>query len=350
LIEELADAEPLLAVLVDSLSDERAAVSAAASERLLEEIESWQVGRSADVRGALAVATCLSASNETDRTPTAGQREIAQRVLGWLEKANVDASTAKRGLCVLLADSTQPAGTETVSGNQPTIAMRESELLEAPIKAVWHEVTELADVKVEQTPVRPLNDVALPSDEPQVVDEIAPRPFVPPAEVLSTGKSRRDVNSTGDVLPTRQAVYEGRSAVHLSSVVDPQATTDNLVEVLKTLRRATATERAELKRQLTEQGLSEVELVLADELASAPPGRRQQLAQTLPDLRSIDTRRWLKALAEDEDAEVRLTAMGLLVTTGDPALVAFVRQRAIRDPELRIREQLSLQLNTNQAN
>ena len=72
--------------------------------------------------------------------------------------------------------------------------------------------------------------------------------------------------------------------------------------------------------------------------------RRRELAETLPGLRSIDARRWLKLLAFDEDADVRLTAMTLLATTGDPALVRFVRERAERDADGRIRDQLGRQL------
>jgi hypothetical protein len=54
----------------------------------------------------------------------------------------------------------------------------------------------------------------------------------------------------------------------------------------------------------------------------------------LPELHSIDAMPWLLRLTQDENAEVRLAALTLLATTGDPTMLSRVQEiaRQDRDP------------------
>ena len=99
-------------------------------------------------------------------------------------------------------------------------------------------------------------------------------------------------------------------------------------------------EAAAARTELSRRGLTEVHFDLARRLFGADPGVRKQLARTLPELKSIDATPWLLHLSKDADAEVRLTAITLLATSGDPALLQQVEQIAAEDDDPRIRDQV----------
>jgi len=95
--------------------------------------------------------------------------------------------------------------------------------------------------------------------------------------------------------------------------------------------------RAELSRR----GFTEVHFDLAKRLFSADPAVRKQLVRALPELRSIDAAPWLLKLSSDADADVRLTAISLMATSGDPTLLEQVERIAADDPDPRIRDQVA---------
>jgi HEAT repeat protein len=82
-----------------------------------------------------------------------------------------------------------------------------------------------------------------------------------------------------------------------------------------------------------------VELELARQLFDPDPQIRKHLAELLPSLQSIDAAPWLLALCRDEDAEVRLIAVSLIATSGDPALKAEAERIARRDADPRLKNQ-----------
>ncbi len=93
------------------------------------------------------------------------------------------------------------------------------------------------------------------------------------------------------------------------------------------------TARSELQRR----GFGPVELALAEKMVDPDPQARKQLARLLPQMTSIEPHRWLLWLCRDDDAEVRLTAISLLATCGNPAVLAEVEQLAAADADPRVR-------------
>ena len=65
------------------------------------------------------------------------------------------------------------------------------------------------------------------------------------------------------------------------------------------------------------------------------------MARALPELRSVDAAPWLIQLSRDSNPEVRLTAITLMATSGDPLLLEQVERIAGDDSDPRIREQVS---------
>ena len=91
-------------------------------------------------------------------------------------------------------------------------------------------------------------------------------------------------------------------------------------------------------QQSPNPNLHPVEMELARRLADPDPQVRKQLVRVLPQLQAVDPTAWLLRLCEDVDAEVRLEAMTLLATSGNPALLAQVRKLARQDSNPRIRQ------------
>lgn len=80
-------------------------------------------------------------------------------------------------------------------------------------------------------------------------------------------------------------------------------------------------------------------LELGLHLTDPDPVVRRRWIQRLPALPGIDARPWLLALSNDEDAEVRMNALVLMATTGDPRLLQRIEQLARDDREPQIQDQ-----------
>jgi hypothetical protein len=91
--------------------------------------------------------------------------------------------------------------------------------------------------------------------------------------------------------------------------------------------------------RLTQRGFGPTQLELARQMTSADPAVRQQVAEILPRVPGIDAEIWLIWLSRDEDPQVRLAAMTVMATTGDPAILKRLAQMARDDTDPRIREQ-----------
>lgn len=124
-----------------------------------------------------------------------------------------------------------------------------------------------------------------------------------------------------------------------SEIVDLGAEDEQIVQWMRQLRSEEGGIARRARSRLIERGFSEVQLQLARQLFHPDPAARIQLARTLPGLRSIDARPWLMWLAKDEEANVRLAAITLLATTGDPELLSEVVRLAERDLDPRIQAQ-----------
>jgi len=90
--------------------------------------------------------------------------------------------------------------------------------------------------------------------------------------------------------------------------------------------------------QLTRRGFTEVDFELARRLTAPNPAVRSQMVEVLPTLQSVDGAWWLLQLARDENVEVRLAAISMLATTGNPVVLKQVEQIAGADPEARVRQ------------
>jgi len=89
-------------------------------------------------------------------------------------------------------------------------------------------------------------------------------------------------------------------------------------------------------KELKRCGFSDVEIELARQLTHPDAGVRRALARALPAAVGVDAAPWLLELSRDTNADVRLEAITLLATTGDPALLEQLRRLVLADPDERI--------------
>lgn len=97
-------------------------------------------------------------------------------------------------------------------------------------------------------------------------------------------------------------------------------------------------QEAAARKRLGDLGWSAKEIEVAKRLRHPNAAVRKALARSLPEVVGLDAAPWLLELSRDADPDVRLEAMTLLATTGDPALVETVRKLAAADPDERIQK------------
>jgi HEAT repeat protein len=91
--------------------------------------------------------------------------------------------------------------------------------------------------------------------------------------------------------------------------------------------------------QLDRRGFDTAQLELARQLTDADPREREQLAELLPRVPGIDAKTWLLWLSRDEDADVRLAALTVMATTGDPQVLKRIELISRNDADPRIQRQ-----------
>ena len=112
------------------------------------------------------------------------------------------------------------------------------------------------------------------------------------------------------------------------------------VDLMRRLQSSNPSVVAETRAELIRRGFSEILLDLARRLFDPDPEVRKQLARRLPELHSIDALPWLLRLTRDSDSEVRLLALTLLATTGDPTMLSRVQEIAREDPDPGVQRQI----------
>lgn len=149
------------------------------------------------------------------------------------------------------------------------------------------------------------------------------------------GSTSAASNEPRQLPPVRQARLDDDPLRNETNDAGPVGAAD-LRQLARLLNDESPQRVAEARKDLQERGFSTLEVNLARQLAHADPAVRKKLARVLPDTVGVDAAPWLLELSRDADADVRLEAMTLLATTGDPALLDALRKLVTADPDERI--------------
>ncbi len=135
--------------------------------------------------------------------------------------------------------------------------------------------------------------------------------------------------------PIRKAGFDDRSMREGAADAVPKGTVD-LRQFARRLNDEDPQQVEAARKGLRGRGFSAVEVEVARQAAHPDAAVRKKLARALPETVGVDAAPWLLELSRDPDADVRLEAMTLLATTGDPALLEALRKLVAADPDERI--------------
>ena len=343
--------EPGIPVLVEALGSRRESVARGGKRVLLDEVSRWETLAAQDASPKLAVLASALAGRVEQFDPGArvDAANLAARILQW----PLDDGAVDRGQVIaacekvlrttgsqrqLLADRRRVGGPESA-------ALGEQHPAEA--------VTRLDRGPAGTEAGRP--ESGTPSPGPSAESRLADvHPVQPPDQLLrrpdrtgsepeggQAGPAGRAVESGGGEPPDLPrlrslALLQGgpgpdQNAAGADFTASPLAGVDT-VELMWRLRSDDDSVASRAGTELTRRGFTEVHLQLARQLFDPDPEIRKRLARLLPELQTVDAAPWLLRLARDEDSGVRLLAISLLATTGDPRLLDEIERIARADP------------------
>jgi hypothetical protein len=150
-----------------------------------------------------------------------------------------------------------------------------------------------------------------------------------------SGSNRR--TAIAPVIPlAHRSAQRSSSDGWRSAALDWQET----IASMRRLQSADARQVDDAQHALSLSGFTRTHLEIAKRMFHPDAAVRKQLARALPAIPGLDATPWLFQLAEDSQFEVRATAIGLLLTTNDPAVVARAKAIAQADPEQAVRMQV----------
>lgn len=359
--------EPGMGVVAEALGSPRESVGRAARSLLVEELDRWHVSRRRGDLAKQAVLVEALAERMADFGPTARRdaADLAGRILRWLPDADqpgrgrviaacerVLKSVAERPGLLAQQSLAAAAMGQVGPGAEPGATGSAS----APFPFL-PEVADLARLPGGGLPIDPLPPSASGESQGERVADVR---TIEPERIAEPSAARQldghdDAPGTGGAsgtqhgteLGTRQPPHADRiHAMAFSEASDAEQPDPahgmadvDAADLMRWLhaddRPAADGARAELARR----GFTPFQLDLARRLFDPNPEVRKELVRALPGAPGVDAATWLLWLARDPDPEVRLAAIALVATTGDPALVERIERIARQDADPRIRRQ-----------
>ncbi|MGO8690585.1 MAG: HEAT repeat domain-containing protein [Thermoguttaceae bacterium] len=339
----------VIPILVEGLASPRQRVAEAARQALLEQIDRWKTLSTAGSSPKLALLARELADRQSELGP-AGRHDAAALAVvilhGPLDPGTVDTveviSCCEKVLRAAQADSPASVAAAVAKRMERDALSAASQSIADSAAARWQDTT---------SPDRPrsedLTPRLLPPPAGQAAADASPQPLAKTGAAGKDSDPAKAQQPEAPVNPTK-GLAGGDGVRQVSAVeklpaaapADQLKTADSfdlLQQSCSPIQQTALAARAELTRR----GFSEVHFDLARRLYSADPAVRKELARALPELRSVDAAPWLIQLSRDSNPEVRLTAITLMATSGDPLLLEQVERIAGDDSDPRIREQVS---------
>lgn len=339
----ISELEQLGAVGVEPLvglaTSQRIDVASAAQQTVGRMLTSWEIAATerGDVKAFAEQAAALAAALDAhgDQFGAEGQRwanQLAGRLVvhsdqfptaeSWEILANCDHILSRP-----LLPLAQP---RTLTPAEPSAA--------APVAAV---PPIAAPVRVKQEPAS-----APPAPLKVSARPLADLSFVEPP--MPVAVPRRLPEQTNNALrPQEEDLQQAASAPTTGPVIDVPSPQDVRINaramremsdqaLVAKADESTSAEATAARQALRERGFSDGVLELTRQLESLSPRERRDALDRAAQLPPTDARKVLRWFVADEDAEVRLQALTILATTGDPKLAELARERAVEDADPRV--------------
>ena len=140
---------------------------------------------------------------------------------------------------------------------------------------------------------------------------------------VSRSASGADPKDVGDTFSLFDTPGESKSSEPAPVAELPKP---RIYEVMRTFASGPEALAEEAESQLRDCGFQAVHFRLAKRLFHADPEIRRTLAKVLPDIPGVRAETWLLYLCHDREAAVRETALGMLLTLDNPAVIREARR------------------------
>lgn len=114
----------------------------------------------------------------------------------------------------------------------------------------------------------------------------------------------------------------------------------DVLELFMLLKSDSIAEQAAAVRELDERGLSDVEIALATNLVRGDSAARIKLLSDLPRMEIADPSRWYIWMAQNEDREVRRSAILGLGSVADPGVASMIRELRVHETDRELKDLL----------
>ncbi len=161
----------------------------------------------------------------------------------------------------------------------------------------------------------------------------------PPAKIPGSSADSASANSGNDGTHDRAGAGHGDMASPGVLTRREDLSQKGTRELLELLAAASSEDQAVLQTELAQRGFGVVSREFARRLCDPNPQVRLELVRCLPGLPGVETVAWLFWLCEDPDVQVRGTAIALLATTHDPAVLRQLELILSRTPDESLRRQ-----------
>ena len=344
--------------LVQALASKQEAIRSTAQRLLLNQLTAWEQLPPEDAAGkmhALAAALAKHVS-DYDARGRAVAAELALRMLSWRIQTHASGCSRMVAACgdVLRATSARvKPPSSLLAKNHPQLP-RSNESSEPHFHEDWvaKNGPDFGNPRDLPGGGLPLETGPKPAEKDPTPGRLNPSPHAEPLPSESDHFGQRSPSSQEDSAedtwelarsenrswkPLRQP--EGIMTRTAAEVPDGGDDNGDTVLLMRDLHDADShvVERAAAK--LKQRGFGPTQLELAKQMTSSDPDARRQVAEILPRVPGIDAEIWLIWLSRDENPKVRLAAMTVMATTGDPAMLKRLAQMARDDSDPRIREQ-----------
>ena len=349
-----------LPLLLDALGSPRTCVREAAEQALRETAGRWQALPPAErsARVAALADTMVALSHDFDARACREAKEWIAQILQW--PSGGDLAESGRTIAFVNAcscDGRSPAcDLSTADGNRGG---------DGAIPATSHEpppLTDAADslpqlpggaIPVERfsLPQLPMIAPAEPTSattrsEPRTLTiPTRPQPLVPQppdgalsAATASANRGHQNPHNGGATRATSLAEFRARVGITPVVAITGMEQRET-IDLMRDLSSTDPSIESKARTELMQRGFTDFHLKFARRLFDPDPAVRREVAQMLPGLPGVDRAPWLLHLCRDDDPEVRLTAVSLIVTTGNPALLEKVEAIARADSDPRIQNQ-----------
>jgi hypothetical protein len=353
--------EPGIPVLVEAFGSERECVARAGKQILIEEISRWELLASPEASRRLATLAEALADQIDQFGPTAKSdaAELATRILLWpLDEKSVDRGRVTQCCDRILRVSAPQRGaldgrhrpdgmTRMLVGGDP------AESYGANLDPPEVDATAVAaDSKPKALPLyEPPSIVQVRGDDRDIATRlhVANDSQGEPSKQIGikapTLERIAQLFSMGDkTAPQTQASSSAADTKALDHSAEPDPVADSLrraatITVMRQLRSADQRVATAAKVELAGRGFSAAHLALAQRLFDPDPSIRKQVGRAALETPDINPIPWLVELSRDDDPQVRLTAVTLMATTGDPTLMKKIEDISRRDTSEQVRRQ-----------